>query len=151
MNISLLKVITTLSVLIGLACGFIALLPYLNGISIFVLVCLSSIIVISILMKLNLLKFETVPESITIGGIIGFVSSIAFLVVYVPLAVLLIKVFKYAANYGVSLALVHSNLFLIIVMSIFLAAFVATVNGLTSLGIFYICKFIDNLNNNNQQ
>lgn len=150
MNVSLLKVITMLSCLIGFSCGLIGLLPYLNGLAIFVVIFLSSILVILTLMKLNVLRLDSIAESLTIGGIIGFISGMAFLIVYVPLAVILIRVFKYAANYGVSLALVHSNLFLIIVMSIFLAAFVATVNGLTSLGLFYLCRFMDNLNNNQQ-
>ena len=150
MNISLLKVITIMSCFIGVICGLVALLPYLNGLAFFVLICLSSIIIVLTLMKMNVLKLESIPESLTMGGIIGFISYIAFSIVYIPLAILLIRVFKYSANYGVSLMLGHSNLFVILIISVFLAAFCATVNGITSLCIYYVCKFIENLNNPQQ-
>ena len=150
MNVSLLKVITMLSCFIGIVCGLVALLPYLNGLAFFVLICLPSIIIVLTLMKLNVLKLESIPESLAIGGIIGFLSYIAFSIVYVPFAILLIRVFKYSSNYGVSLMLGHSNLFVILMISVFLAAFCATVNGITSLCIYYIGKFIENLNNPQQ-
>ena len=150
MNISLLKVITTLSCFIGIICGFVALLPYLNGLAFFALICLTAILIITILMKLNVLKLESISESLTIGGIIGFISYIAFSIVYVPIAILLIRVFKYSSNYGVSLLLGHSNIFVIIMISIFMAAFSATVNGIASLCIYYFNKFLENLNNPQQ-
>ena len=144
MNVSLLKVITMLSCFIGIVCGLVALIAFGN------LIRPEGIIIVLTLMKLNVLKLESIPESLAIGGIIGFLSYIAFSIVYVPFAILLIRVFKYSSNYGVSLMLGHSNLFVILMISVFLAAFCATVNGITSLCIYYIGKFIENLNNPQQ-
>ncbi|MBR6099495.1 hypothetical protein IKP85_07085 [bacterium] len=147
MNVSLLKVITMLSCFIGAVCGFIALLPYIGGFAFFTLMCLASVIVMIFLMKLRVLNLESVPESITIGGIIGFVSYLAFSIIYIPCTVILIRFFKYATNYGIALTLGHSNLFVIITISLFLAILSATINAFTGFLIYYIAETFKNMSN----
>lgn len=146
MNISLIKVISILSCFLGVICAFVSLLPYISGFAFFVLMCLASVIVILLLMHLNILKLESVPESITIGGLIGFISYFAFSVIYIPMVIILIKFFQYSTNYGVSLALGHSNLFVILTVSIFLAVLSATINAFTGFLVYYISEVLKNLN-----
>ena len=147
MNVSLLKVITILSCIIGIICGFVALLPYLGGFAFFTTVCLSSLIVIILLMRSGVLKLDTIPESLTIGAIIGFISYLAFSIIYIPLVILMIRVFHYATNYGISIILGHANLFVILVLSIFMAVISATINAFTAFMIYYITEVFNNMNN----
>lgn len=147
MNVSLLKVITILSIFIGIICGFVALLPYIGGLAFFTTLCLSSVIVIILLMNTGILKLETMPESFTIGAIIGFISYLAFSIVYIPLVILMIRVFHYATNYGISIILGHSNLFVILILSVFMAVISATINAFTAFLIYYITEVFKNMNN----
>lgn len=147
MNTSLLKVISILSSLIGVVCGFVALLPFIGGIAFFIMMCLSSVIVIFMLMNAKVLQFDSVPECLTIGGISGFISYIAFSIVYIPLTIIMIRGFKYAANYGIALILGHSNLFVIIVLSLFMAIIAASINAFTAFIIYYITETLKNMNN----
>ena len=148
MNTSLLKLILILSCFLGAICGFLSLLPFLGGLIFFILLSLSSVIVIIFLMRSNLLQLESIPESITIGSIIGFVSFIAFSIVYMPLVIILMKAFKNYTNYGVALSLSNANLFIIIVVSIFMAVLCATINAFSAFLLYYITEVFKNINKN---
>ncbi len=145
MYLSLLKLISMLSGFIGIVCGFLALLPHAGGLILFVLMCLSSVIVLVILIQSKVLQVTSVIESAAIGGIIGFIAFIAFSVIYMPLAVVLSKVFNYYANYGAALALNNSNLFIIIVLCIFMAALSAGINAFTGFLTYYFTELIENI------
>jgi len=146
-NTSLLKLISILSCILGAICGFLSLLPYVGGLVFFVLMCLASIIIMIFLMRAKLLNLESTPESITIGAIIGFVSFIAFSVVYMPLVLFFMKVFHYYTNYGVALSLSNANLFIIMVVTIFMGILSATINAFTGFLLFYITEIFKNMNN----
>ena len=147
MNTSLLKLISTLSLVLGVICGILSILPFIGGIVFFVLMCLASVIIIIFLMNRNFLQLESVPESITIGAIIGFISFIGFSIIYLPLVVILMKAFNYYANYGVALSLNNANLFVILVVSLFMAILCATINAFTGFIIFYVTEILKNMNN----
>ena len=146
MNISLLKLITIISVIIGAVCGFLTLLPYIGGVIFFILMTLSSVIGIILLMHLGGLRFDSAAESAVIGGIIGFVSFIAFSIIYMPLVIIFLKIFKYYTNYGVALALNNANLFIIIVLSVFIAILSATINAFTGFLTYYFTELNKNKN-----
>ena len=146
MNISLIKLITILSIIIGLTGGFLTLVPYIGGVVFFILMSLTSVISIVFLMRLGAVRFDSAAESAVIGGITGFVSFIAFSIVYMPLVIILLKVFKYYTNYGVALALNNANLFIIIVLSVFIAILSATINAFTGFLTYYVTELIKNMN-----
>ena len=147
MNTSLLKLITTLSAVFGIVCGLLTVLPFIGGIVFFILMCFASVIIISFLMQKRVLQLESVPESITIGAIIGFVAFIGFSVIYLPLVLIAMKVFGYWVNYGVALSLANANLFVVLVVSIFMAILSATINAFTGFLLFYITEVFKNINN----
>ena len=147
MNTSLLRLIATLSIVLGAVCGILSLLPVIGGLIFFVLMCFASVIIMIYLMRTGVLQLESTPESITIGAIIGFVAFVGFSVMYMPLVLLLMKVFGYMANYGVALSLVNANLFVIIVVSLFMAILSATINAFTGFLLFYISEIFKNMNN----
>lgn len=146
MNISLIKLLAMMSIFIGVLCGFLTALPFIGGWVFFILICGSAIIEMGMLMKIGVLTLDSIHESAAIGGIIGFLSFIAFSIVYMPLALILLKVFNYHTNYGVALALNNSNLWIIIFVSLFLAVLSATVNAFTGFLTYYVSELIKDLN-----
>ena len=147
MNLSLIKLIALISTFLGLILGFLTAVPYIGGVAFFVLICFSALIALTLLIKMNVLTLESVQESATIGAIIGFISFIAFSIIYMPLVLILLKVFKYYTNYGVALALNNSSFWLIIVISLFMAILSATVNAFMGFIVYYVSELLKNMDN----
>ncbi len=146
MNMSLIKLISILSGVFGLLCGFITLLPYIGGLAFFILMCFASIIIVSFLLHSGVLVLESVPESLTIGGIIGFISYFSFSIVYIPMIILLVKVFNYTTNYGVAIFAGQANLFVILTLSVFIGIVSATINACGAFGVYYVSELLKNVN-----
>ena len=95
MNTNILKQISLLSLFLGAALGVITLIPFIGELAFWVLMCAASPIVILFMMRMEMINIQTVKESVVIGSIIGFVSFIGFSIFYMPISVLLIKIFNY--------------------------------------------------------
>ncbi len=145
MNISLIKLIVMFSAFIGVVAGFLSVIPFIGGWIFFILMCLSAVIEMGFLIKIKVLPLDSVQESATIGGLIGFISFIAFSIVYMPLVLILLKVFKYYTNYGVALALNNSSFWIIIFVSLFMAILSATINAFTGFLTYYVSELIKNI------
>lgn len=137
MNTNLLKQISLLSLFLGAALGVITLIPFIGELAFWVLMCAASPIVILFMMKVEMIDIQTVKESVVIGSIIGFISFIGFSIFYMPISVLLIKLFNYSTNYGVSLALSQASFGLIVVMVLFISVLSATVNAFSGFLTYY--------------
>ena len=137
MNTNILKQISLLSLFLGAALGVITLIPFIGELAFWVLMCAASPIVILFMMRMEMINIQTVKESVVIGSIIGFVSFIGFSIFYMPISVLLIKIFNYSTNYGVSLALSQASFGLIIVMVLFISVLSATVNAFSGFLTYY--------------
>lgn len=151
MDISLLKLILFISIFIGVLAGILTAVPYIGELAFWVLLCLSSVIEMIFLARAGLLELESVKESVTIGGIIGFVSFMAFAVVYVPIVVALLKLFKYYTNYGVAVMLGTANVWIILLLAVFMAILSATINAFTGFLTYYVSEFIKTLEKNEQR
>lgn len=148
MNLPILKLIVILSGLIGFILGFLSLLPYIGGVMFFILLSFTSLIVILMLDRAKVLEISSIQESVVIGSVVGFLSYIAFSIVYLPCVWILSKVFNYYTNYGIALALNNSNLFVIIVVSMFVAVLSATLNGFVGFVTYYLSEVFRNMNSN---
>ena len=137
MNTNLLKQISLLSLFLGAALGVITLIPFIGELAFWILMCAASPIVILFMMKMEMIDIQTVKESVVIGSIIGFISFIGFSIFYMPISVLLIKLFNYSTNYGVSLALSQASFGLIVVMVLFISVLSATVNAFSGFLTYY--------------
>ncbi len=131
-NWILLRQISVLSIFFGLILGVITLIPYIGTFSFIFLICFISPLVIWILVKYNCLSLTSIKDSVIVGAIAGFVSYLGFSVIYVPVSVVLMKLFHFATNYGVGLMLQNANFFLLVVISLFLGVLGATVNAFTA-------------------
>lgn len=138
MNINLLKQISLLSIFLGLALGVITLIPFINNLAFFILMCLSSTIIIMFLTKLQMLEIETTHQSVILGSIIGFMTFVGFSLLYIPVSIFLIKVFHLASNYGVSIFLSNASFGIMILLVIFMGILSATVNAFSGFLTYYI-------------
>ena len=144
---SLLKVILLMSTLLGLVIGLLSPMPYIGGLAFFILLCFSAPIVLGMLLNIGVLKIDNISESAVLGGIVGFVSYLAFSVVYMPIVLILYKTFNYYVNYGVTLALTNANLFVIVTVSIFMGILSASINAFSGFLTYYLAEVFKNMNN----
>lgn len=84
-------------------------------------------------------------DSIITGAIAGFVSYLGFSIIYVPISVILMKLFHIAANAGVGFMLGNATFFLLVVISLFMGVLSATVNAFTGFLTFYVIDFINTI------
>lgn len=151
MDKSLLKLVMLVSAFIGGVCGVITILPFVGQIAFWILLCLSSVIVMTFLMRAKVLELFTVQESVTLGAIIGFVSFMAFCIIYVPAVVILMKFFNYYSNYGVSVILSSASFGVILILSLFMGVLSATVNAFTGFLTYYVKEFFNTLEKNEEK
>ncbi len=151
MDISLLKLILFISIFIGGLAGILTAIPYIGELAFWILLCLSAVIEMLFLIRAGVLELESVQESVTIGAIIGFVSFMAFCAVYVPIVVILLKLFKYYTNYGVAVMLGAANFWIILLLALFMAVLSATINAFTGFLTYYINEFVKTLQKNEQR
>lgn len=93
-NKSLLKIICMCSLITGAILGFFPLIPFLTGLSFFLIMFFTSPFVILYLLKLKLLKEIDISQCLIIGGISGFFAFIGFSLIYFPIALILNLIFK---------------------------------------------------------
>ena len=151
MDISLLKLILFISIFIGGLAGILTAIPYIGELAFWILLCLSAVIEMLFLIRAGVLELESVQESVTIGAIIGFVSFMAFCAVYVPIVVILLKLFKYYTNYGVAVMLGAANFWIILLLALFMAVLSATINAFTGFLTYYINEFVKTLQKNEKR
>ena len=149
MNKLLFQQITFFSSVLGGLLALITLLPFIGQIGFFILMCFASVVVIMLMMKLELIEFYEVKESVVVGALIGAISYIAFSIIYIPIVIILMKFFGLYTNYGVSLILSSASFWILVVLTVFMAVLSATVNAFSAFLTYYINDIIKGMNHNN--
>ncbi len=144
-NFILLKQIAILSAFFGAVLGALTLIPYLGVISFVFLICFISPLVIWILVKYNCLSLSSIKDSVITGAISGFIAYMGFSIIYVPISVILMKLFHISANIGVGYMLGNASFFLLLILSLFMGVLGATVNAFTGFLTFYVLDFINSI------
>ena len=142
MNYILFRQISILSLFFGAVASIFTLIPYLGTLAFIFLICFISPIVIWILYKYNCISINSTKDGIVIGGISGFISYLGFSLVFIPISLILIKLFGYSVNYGVELMLKNAGFFILTVTSIFMGVVSATVNAFTGFLSFYLIEWL---------
>lgn len=89
MNLLLLKQLSMLSIFAGIILGLLTVIPYVSAITFLILIlCLSSFI-LTYLKQNDLIGIINIKEGCIFGAVIGFVSFLAFSVIYTPISMLL--------------------------------------------------------------
>ena len=89
MNLLLLKQLSILSAFAGVILGLVTIVPYVSFISFMILILCLSAFILAYLKQNELIGIISIREGCIFGALIGFVSFIAFAVVYTPLSMLL--------------------------------------------------------------
>ena len=89
MNLLLLKQLAILSAFAGAILGFVTVIPYVSMISFLVLILFLSAFVLAYLKQNDLIGIISIREGCIFGAVIGFVSFMAFSVIYTPISMLL--------------------------------------------------------------
>ncbi len=144
-NFILLKQIAILSAFFGAVLGALTLIPYLGVISFVFLICFISPLVIWILVKYNCLSLSSIKDSVITGAISGFIAYMGFSIIYVPISVILMKLFHISANIGVGYMLGNASFFLLLILSLFMGVLGATINAFTGFLTFYVLDFINSI------
>ena len=151
MNKLLLQQITFFSSVLGGLLALVTLIPFIGQIGFFLLMCCASVFVILFMMRLELIEFYEIKESVLVGALIGAISYIAFSVVYIPVVIILMKFFGLYTNYGVSLILSSASFWILVVLTAFMTVLSATVNAFSAFLTFYINEVIKSMNHNNNE
>ncbi len=151
MNKLLLQQITFFSSVLGGLLALLTLIPFIGQIAFFLLMCCASVFVILFMMRLDLIEFYEIKESVVVGALIGAISYIAFSVLYIPVVIILMKFFGLYTNYGVSLILSSASFWILVVLTAFMAVLSATVNAFSAFLTFYINEVIKSMNHNNNE
>lgn len=89
MNLLLLKQLSILSTFAGAILGLVTVIPYVSALSFMTLILFLSALVLAYLKQNDLIGIISIREGCIFGAVIGFVSFIAFSVVYTPISMLL--------------------------------------------------------------
>lgn len=89
MNLLILKQLAILSAFAGAILGFVTVIPYVSAISFFVLILFLSAFILAYLKQNDLIGIISIREGCLFGAVIGFVSFLAFSIVYTPISMLI--------------------------------------------------------------
>ena len=104
-DFTLLRQISVLSAFFGAVLGFVTLIPFIGTFSFIFLICFIAPLVIWLLIKYECLTLSSVKKSVITGAIAGFVGYLGFSVIFIPISVILMKLFHISANYGIGIML----------------------------------------------
>lgn len=142
MNQLLIKQTAILSTILGAIIGVLTLIPFVRNFSFTILILCISAVVLIYMKRNELIGIINVKEGAVLGAIIGFVSFIAFSIVFVPLVALVGLIFKNYYTFGISYLLRASGFFVLVVLIIFLGLLSALTNAFAGLVTAYVYEVL---------
>ena len=144
MNLLLLKQLSILSAFAGAILGFITIIPYVSFISFMLLILCLSAFVLAYLKQNELIGIISVREGCIFGAVIGFVSFLAFAVVFTPISMLLGWLIpSYTQGFG--------SFIVMIFLIIFMGGISALFNAFSGLVTAYVYELITGVKKENNQ
>ena len=154
-NILLLKQIAILSAIAGGALAVVSIIPYINVFSFTILMLFLSGGVVYYMKRNNMIGIFDVREGSIFGAVVGFVSFIAFSVVFVPLDIILSLLTK-GFHALLSFIPVHTSFLLyffnnfggfivLIMLIIFVGLLSALMNAFTGLVTAYVYEALSGI------
>ena len=143
MNLLLLKQLAILSAFAGAILGFITVIPYVSAFSFFVLILFLSAIILAYLKQNDLIGIISIREGCIFGAIIGFVSFIAFAIIYTPISMILGWLIPaYTQGFMRFFLSSFGSVVVMILLIIFMAGISALFNGFAGLVTAYVYELI---------
>ena len=152
MNLLLLKQLSILSAFAGAILGFITVIPYLSFISFMILILCLSAFVLTYLKQNDLIGIISIREGCIFGAVIGFVSFIAFSVIYTPISMLLGWLIPTYTQGFLRFFLTSFGSFVVMLLLIILMAGISALfNGFAGLVTAYVYELITGIKKENNQ
>ena len=152
MNLLLLKQLSILSAFAGVILGLITIVPYVSFLSFMILILCLSAFVLAYLKHTDLIGIISVREGCIFGAVIGFVSFIAFSVVYAPISMLLGWLIpSYTQGFLRFFMGSFGSFVVMILLMILMAGISALFNGFAGLVTAYVYELITGIKKENNQ
>jgi len=143
MNIVIVKQGAILGALLGALIGVVALINPLMIYVLFTLCFLCAPIVMIFMKKRNMLGYLDSQQGATLGGIIGFTSTLGFFILFIPLVLIIGVIFKTYYTYGIPYFINLQSLWLFLVIIVMIAATLAMTNAVMGMATTYIYNQIE--------
>lgn len=153
MNLLILKQIAILSAFAGAILGFVTIIPYVSAISFFVLIIFLSAFILAYLKQNDLIGIISIREGCIFGAIIGFVSFIAFAIIYTPISMLLGWLIPSYTQGFMRFFLTGGlgSTVVMLLLIIFMAGISALFNGFSGLITAYVYELITGMKKGNDE
>ena len=152
MNLLLLKQLSILSAFAGAILGFITIIPYVSFISFMLLILCLSAFVLAYLKQNELIGIISVREGCIFGAVIGFVSFLAFAVVFTPISMLLGWLSpSYTQGFMRFFLGSFGSFIVMIFLIIFMGGISALFNAFSGLVTAYVYELITGVKKENNQ
>lgn len=146
MNLLILKQLSILSAIAGAILGFITIIPYVSMISFLVLILFLSAFILCYLKQNDLIGIISIREGCIFGAVIGFVSFIAFSIIYSPISMLLGWLIpSYSQGFLRFFMTSFGSVVVMILLMILMAGISALFNGFTGLVTAYVYELISGI------
>ena len=152
MNLLLLKQLSILSAFAGAILGFITIIPYVSFISFMLLILCLSAFILAYLKQNELIGIISVREGCIFGAVIGFVSFLAFAVVFTPISMLLGWLIpSYTQGFMRFFLGSFGSFIVMIFLIIFMGGISALFNAFSGLVTAYVYELITGVKKENNQ
>ena len=153
MNLLILKQLAILSAFAGAILGLITVIPYVSAISFFTLILFLSAFVLAYLKQNDLIGIISIREGCIFGALIGFVSFIAFAIIYTPISMLLGWLIPSYTQGFMRFFLTGGlgSTIVMIMLIVFMAGLSALFNGFTGLVTAYVYELISGMKKGNDE
>lgn len=152
MNLIILKQLSILSAIAGVALGLITIIPYVSFISFMILLLFLSAFIIVYLKQNDLIGIINTREGCIYGALIGFVSFIAFSIAYTPISILIGWIMpSYTQGFLRFFLNSFGSLIVMILLMILMAGISALFNGFTGLVTAWVYEMITGEKKENNQ
>ena len=146
MNLLLLKQLSILSLFAGAILGFVTVIPYLSMFSFLILILCLSAFILAYLKQNDLIGIISIREGCIFGAVIGFVSFIAFSIVYTPISMLLGWLIpSYTQGFLRFFLTSFGSFVVMILLMILMAGISALFNGFAGLVTAYVYELISGI------
>lgn len=143
MNLLLLKQLSILSAFAGAILGLITIIPYVSMISFWILILCLSAFILAYLKQNDFIGIISVREGCIFGAVIGFVSFIAFSIVYTPISMILGALIpSYTQGFLRFFMSSFGSVVVMILIMILMAGISALFNGFAGLATAYVYELI---------
>ena len=152
MNLLILKQLAILSVFAGVILGLVTIVPYVSLVSFLILILFLSGFILAYLKQNDLIGIFNIREGCIYGAVIGFISFLAFSVVYTPISMLLGWLFPtYTQGFMRFFLNSFGSLIVMLFLIIFMAGISALFNGFTGLVTAWVYEIIKKKKKENDQ